>query len=607
MEKNHILFVVLSLLIIVVYYRFIAPNILPNQQEKRKQEERKAVVDKSSDDRGNDMEVGKMSSTHTEKSLGLAASRSAAIGVETEKYKISLAATLAVPLEWSLKNYPDRSKKDQQKPLNLIPRTTITCLSIQPLDNNMKLDWIESSWVLEGANSEINLTSPNSKSQSLTFHRDVGDDLRVFKKFTFYRDSYFVDLDLSFENLSDNVLTSLGESGYELKWGPGISADLLPHEAKSGAISRYGKKGVFTYTGKGNLKGELKESEELANIKWAGITNKYFAALMLPDPKLEAEYQREVSGKETSTAVIAPNESAILRIRVLNLKPKDRQTNLFRIYVGPKIEKNLEQVGYRSADLDESYPPPMLEKIVDFGFFFFLAHPMLWVLNGCYKICGNYGVGIILLTVIIKIILFPLTRKSYQSMKDMQRLQPEIAELREKYRDDPQKLNQATMLLYKRHKVNPFGGCLPMLPQMPIFFAIFSLLGSAVELRGQPFFFWINDLTAPDEFFVLPFTIPFLGNSLRILPIINAVATWFSSKMTGTAPAADNAQAKMMQYLPFIFVFMFYNWASGFVLYWLAQSVFTVGQNLVTKKMVKDEIQENESETPKKKRAKSNK
>ena len=146
-----------------------------------------------------------------------------------------------------------------------------------------------------------------------------------------------------------------------------------------------------------------------------------------------------------------------------------------------------------------------------------------------------------------------------------------------------------------------------MLPQMPMFFAIFSLLGSAVELRGQPFFLWIDDLTAPDEFLLLPFTLPFLGNSLRILPIINAVATWFSSKMTGTAPAADNTQAKMMQYLPFIFVFMFYNWASGFVLYWLAQSVFTVGQNLVTKKMVKDELKESESEVPEQKRAKSNK
>ena len=612
MEKNHILFFVISAFIMIVYYFFIAPIILPNQQEKRKQAERKTVVDKSSstpkmtneefkspDDIVTEGE--KVSSTHTEKSLGLAASKSTTIGVETEKYKIRLATTLAVPLEWSLKDYPDRSK-DQQEPLNLIPRTTVTCLSIQPLDNNMKLDWIESNWAVKGDFSDIKLTPRNSK-QSLTFYRDVGDVLRVFKKFTFYYDRYFVDLDLSFENLSDNVLTTpLDESGYELKWGPGISADLLPHEVKSGAISRYGKKGVFAYTGEGNLKEKLEESEESASIKWVGITNKYFAVLMLPDPKLEAEYKREVSGEETSKGVVAPNASAVLKI-----KPKGKQTNLFRIYVGPKIEKILKQVEYRSTGLDKPYPSPLLHKIVDFGWLFFLVWPMLWVLNGCYNIFGNYGIAIILLTVIMKIILLPLTRKSYQSMKDMQRLQPEIAELREKYRDDPQKLNQATMLLYKRHKVNPFGGCLPMLPQMPMFFAIFSLLGSAVELRGQPFFLWIDDLTAPDEFLLLPFTLPFLGNSLRILPIINAVATWFSSKMTGTAPAADNTQAKMMQYLPFIFVFMFYNWASGFVLYWLAQSVFTIGQNLVTKKMVKDEIQENEPKVPKQKRSKLNK
>lgn len=621
MEKNHILFFVLSALIFIVYYFFVAPKILPNQQERRNQAEKKSLVEKSSsisDMAGEESkssgdvldgtEAEKVSPTRIVKSLDLAISESSTIAVQTKKYEIILAANLAVPLEWSLKDYADRSKKGLQKPLNLIPQTTATCLAIQPLDNNVKLDWIESGWIFEGDLSELNITSPNPKQRSLVFHKDVGDNLRVFKKFTFHYDSYFVDLDISFENLSNNMsITSLGETGYELKWGPGINADLLPHEAKSGATSRYGKKGVFTYTGKGNLKDELEESEESADIKWAGITNKYFAALMLPDPELKAEFKRDVSGEKTSTSVIVPNDSAILRIRSLNLKPREKKTNLFRIYVGPKIEQNLKQVGYRSAGLEESYPSPLLEKIVDFGWFWFLAHPMLWILNGCYKICGNYGVGIILLTVIIKIILFPLTRKSYQSMKDMQRLQPEIAELREKYRDDPQKLNQATMLLYKRHKVNPFGGCLPMLPQMPIFFAIFSLLGSAVELRGQPFFLWIDDLTAPDEFFVLPFTIPFLGNSLRVLPIINAVATWFSSKMTGTAPAADNAQAKMMQYLPFIFVFMFYNWASGFVLYWLAQSVFTVGQNLVTKKMVQDEIQENESEIPKKKRAKSNK
>ena len=196
MEKNHILFFVLSALIMIVYYVFIADKILPNQQERRKQGERKTVVDKSStipdmtdeefkssgDMLGN-TEVEKVSPTRVAKSLELAASQSPTIDVETQKYEISLATTLAVPLEWSLKDYSDRSKKDSRKPLNLIPRTIATCLSIQPLDNNIKLDWIESDWTLEDDLSRINLTSPNSKPQSLTFHKDVGENLRVFKKY----------------------------------------------------------------------------------------------------------------------------------------------------------------------------------------------------------------------------------------------------------------------------------------------------------------------------------------------------------------------------------------------------------------------------------------
>ena len=181
-----------------MYYFFIAPKILPNQQERRNQAEKKSVVEKSSSISGmagdeskssgdvlDGTETEKVSPTRIVKSLDLAVSESSTIAVETKKYEITLAANLAVPLEWSLKDYADRSKKGLQKPLNLIPQTTATCLAIQPLDNNVKLDWIESGWILEGDLSELNLTSPNSKQRSLVFHKDVGDNLRVFKKFTF--------------------------------------------------------------------------------------------------------------------------------------------------------------------------------------------------------------------------------------------------------------------------------------------------------------------------------------------------------------------------------------------------------------------------------------
>ena len=165
-------------------------------------------------------------------------------------------------------------------------------------------------------------------------------------------------------------------------------------------------------------------------------------------------------------------------------------------------------------------------------------------------------------------------------MKEMQKLQPLITELREKYRDDPQKLNKATMRLYKDHGVNPLGGCIPYLPQIPIFIALFSLLGSAVELRGAPFLLWINDLSAPDAIMALPFTIPLVNiDTLRLLPLLNGLTTWLQQKVMGNmTPVTDNMQAKLMQFMPLIFVFLFYNWASGFVLYWLCNNVFTVAQ-----------------------------
>ena len=151
-------------------------------------------------------------------------------------------------------------------------------------------------------------------------------------------------------------------------------------------------------------------------------------------------------------------------------------------------------------------------------------------------------------------------------MKEMQKLQPQLVELKEKYRDDPQKLNRATMRLYKEHGVNPLGGCIPWLPQIPIFWALFALLGSAVELRGAPFLLWIDDLSAPDTLINLPFTIPLIVtqiDAVRLLPIINGLTTWLQQKFVGNmAPTTDNMQAKLMQFMPLIFIFIFYNWAS---------------------------------------------
>lgn len=193
-------------------------------------------------------------------------------------------------------------------------------------------------------------------------------------------------------------------------------------------------------------------------------------------------------------------------------------------------------------------------------------------------------------------------------MKEMQKLQPQLVELKEKYRDDPQKLNRATMRLYKEHGVNPLGGCIPWLPQIPIFWALFALLGSAVELRGAPFLLWIDDLSAPDTLVDLPFTIPLIVtqiDAVRLLPIINGLTTWLQQKFVGNmAPTTDNMQAKLMQFMPLIFIFIFYNWASGFVLYWLCNNVFTIAQQYLQNRSETDEDQAAPANTKKRNNSK---
>ena len=503
--------------------------------------------------------------------------------VRTDLYEITFAVEPAIATKWSLKAYHNRS--DTGGFLNLIPSTSLNWWAVQFSHPQLQLDAMRAAWTAD--KSEVDLTgdSPDMEN-SITFTTQIGDDLKVSKEFTFYRDSYYVDLELRFRNLSDASLSILQvtnesqENGYKLRCGPGIDADLLLHEHKHGGQGRWGKSaGAKAYTGVGKAEKELRDSQLRESVLWAGLNNNYFAALMIPQPGLNAQYRLEElkdNGTPPAPNVAAPTETASLMIPGFPLAANAKQSHIFRIYVGPKDASILKQVQHP----DSSETPIGLSKIIDFGFVWPVAWALLWLLNGLYGIFRNYGVAIILLTALVKVVSYPLTHKGHKSMKEMQKLQPLLTELREKYRDDPQRLNKATMRLYKEHGVNPLGGCIPYLPQIPIFWALFSLLGSAVELRGAPFLLWINDLSAPDVIVALPFTIPLVNiDALRLLPLLNGLTTWLQQKVMGNmTPVTDNFQAKLMQFMPLIFVFLFYNWASGFVLYWLCNNVFTIGQ-----------------------------
>ena len=515
----------------------------------------------------------------------------AKVNVQTDNYNIVFNEKLAIAKIWELNQFPDRTV-EEDVPLNLIPENALNCLALRFGNDQLQLDSLRASWKAD--KSELVLADGHGK-ETLTFWTIIGERLQVTKQLTFTSGAYFVDVAVTFQNVSDEPLLMLGNepaNGYELQWGRGISADLLLHEKKSGKRGRRGKEGAKVYIGDGNPQRELKEEQALATVLWAGLDSQYFSAMLIPDPQIAATYKlietpRADAGDDFT--VVAPTETVALVVPGFYLSAQQKMSHDFRVYVGPKDDKILKNIEAPNAPETPIY----LSKVIDFGFFSILVWGMLWLFQGFHKVFGNYGLSIILLTALVKIVTYPFTRKAHGSMKKMQKLQPQLLELKEKYRDDPQKLNRATMRLYKENGVNPLGGCIPWLPQIPLFFALFSLLGGAVELRGAPFLLWINDLSAPDTLVDLPFTIPLIVtqiDAVRLLPIINGLTTWLQQKFVGNiTPTTDNTQMKIMQFMPIIFIFIFYNWASGFVLYWLCNNVFTIAQQYIQNRGATDE------------------
>jgi YidC/Oxa1 family membrane protein insertase len=290
--------------------------------------------------------------------------------------------------------------------------------------------------------------------------------------------------------------------------------------------------------------------ENKGDIGWLGFGGRYFLAAMVPQAEptndLRAWMRRQLEHVE-GQLIFPP---AAFRVSA-------------EIYAGPKDINRLEAVGHG------------LRKAVDLGWFTFIALPMLEALRFLHRFTGNYGVAIIILTVIIKGLFYPLTKKSFESMRAMQKLQPEMQKIRERLKDKPDEMNREIMELYRRHKVNPLGGCLPMVLQIPVFVGLYNALLNAVELRHAPFIGWITDLSAPDRLgsLQLPF-VPHPG--IPVLTLVMGVSMLVQQWMTPSA--ADPAQQRMMMIMPIVFTFMFVSFPAGLTLYWLVNNLLTIGQ-----------------------------
>ena len=422
----------------------------------------------------------------------------------------------------------------------------------QPSAFPLQLEWIKKSQPEMAlaqfkADKSSLVLSPGQPKGTLSFRWTSNQGLTIVKTYTFSYDSYRIDLDIQVINgtaqtLDDNLALIL-ENRFLISQDNSASfqgaLSLINGQFKTVAEKKVDKEEVMT-----------------GKIQWAALADTYFMGTVIP-----LEEQSAVSLKISKPAL------DYLKIAFvsspLTLTPKGEKRIRYALYFGPRDTQVLQPLG-----LD-------LERAVHFGFFDVIAKPLLWVLRFFNGFLHNYGWSIIILTILIKILFWPLTHKSYKSMKDMQKLQPKIAKIREKYKDNREKLNQETMALYKTYKVNPMGGCLPMIIQIPVFFALYSLLGYAIELRHAPFLLWINDLSAPDRLSI-GIQLPYVGNGIPVLTLLMGASMFIQQKMTPTT--GDPTQAKMMLFLPVVFTFMFINFAAGLVLYWLVNNVLSIGQ-----------------------------
>ncbi len=404
------------------------------------------------------------------------------------------------------------------------------------------------------------------------------------KEYYFPPHEYLIQLKIYIEN-SINEYPDLDFNGnaYSLEIGPQIGPKFLKLD------NRNDYRRFVYYSGGKRRNVKLKDNLFLQSdrVTWAAIDGKYFTIIAVPD----ATQYRIVYDSKSIEGL--KDRASIFFMRPIIKSSKNVDT--FKFYVGPKKREILsrynfpEKNTYKIGDLH-------FEEIVQSSILIgWLANILKFFLELFYKLIPNYGVGIILLTLFIKILLFPLTHKSYESTSKMQALSPKIEELKEKYKGKPEKLNQEMAELYKREGVNPLGGCLPMLLQLPIFFAIYNLLNNHFELRGAMFIpGWITDLSAPETIWHFSsFSIPLVGwHDLRLLPFIMLISSFLQSKVS-QAPSASSSGSqmgnmKMMTYaMPLIFFFILYDMPSGLVLYWTVQGLFTVIQQLYINNIMK--------------------
>jgi len=474
------------------------------------------------------------------------------ITVNSRLYTVKISERGAVFKSFVLKKYKETIDTDSPLLEMISPDLTEGTVRVGFADNSLP--------GLDGAvfspNLEKDTVDIKNEPKEISFSWTSPQGVVVEKKYLFSPETYMIDLNVTVKNdsnqtIKDSLILSLWRSSSEKESRYGFEGPsaLINNKLEQVKIKKIKKKNIYP-----------------GDIKWIAVQDRYFMSAIVPDATVKATMRLNLNDdKILGNEYIQPE---------LVINSGDQHASKYRLFFGPKSIKVLKSMDYDLA------------KAVNFGMFDILAKPCVWIMDFIYDhFIPNYGVAIIILTIFTKIILWPLGNKSYKSMADMKKIQPLMAGIKEKHKGDKRKMNEEMMALYKTYKVNPMGGCLPMVVQIPVFFALYRMLYEAIELRHAPFFWWINDLSAPDRLFRFDFAVPFMEPpyGIPVLTIIMGASMFFQQKMS--PPMGDPTQAKMMMMMPIVFTFIFINFSSGLVLYWLVNNVLSMAQQYyITKK-----------------------
>lgn len=406
----------------------------------------------------------------------------------------------------------------------------------------------------ESEAAEYLLDGDDQLTVSLTW--SDGQGISVVKQFRFERGSYIIHLQQTVVNESDAAWQGAPYAQ--------IKRHSYPQDRSMFDVGTYSFHGPVVYDGEKSTKFNRDDliadgpASLVARDGWLAMIQHHFLSAVVPAAETEQHYRVAVRDNVATASVIGPTQT---------VAAGDAQTFAATLFVGPKLQEQLEQV------------TPTLKLTVDYGWLTIISGPLFWLLSKVEAVVNNWGLAIIIVTMMIKLAFYKLTQASGRSMAKMREIQPRMKALQERYKDDRQQLSQAMMELYKREKVNPAAGCLPILIQMPFFLAFYWVLLESVEMRQAPFFLWIDDLSSKDPYF--------------ILPLIMGAAMYLQQKLNPTP--ADPIQAKVMQFMPIVFTVFFAFFPSGLVLYWVTNTSLSIAQQWRINKIVEEESKKRRS------------